>query len=243
MKLRPPTAPPVFMFHSVSPSQEEDPYLLRVSPARLARQLEHLQSRGIRGVSMRELATASAAGRTRRLVGLTFDDGYADFLSEAVPVLDRYGMTATVFVIAGRLGGSNEWDAEGPRLPLMTAAEVRAVDEAGHEVGSHGYTHVPLAGLSPDELSREVVGSREALEDVLGHQISGFCYPYGSFDDRAVGAVRAAGYDYGCVTNDYGHPDRHSLPRFYVGERDDALRLRVKTARHRLRVRAGGLRR
>jgi peptidoglycan/xylan/chitin deacetylase (PgdA/CDA1 family) len=232
--------PPTWMYHSIRPICDDDPYLLGVSPERLDEQLGYLQRHGRRGVSLGELQAAAARGTAGRLVGLTFDDGYADFVEHAMPVLARHGMTATVFVIAGRLSGSNVWDELGPRLALMTASQVRAVVAGGHEVGSHGLSHVRLAGLDPRQLHREVFQSKSDLEDVLQKPVAGFCYPYGSFDDAAVAAVAAAGYEYACVTDDYRRLSRLTLPRFYVGQRDRALRLRAKALRHRLRVRPRG---
>src|SRR5690349_1996761 len=111
----------VLMYHSVEP-YTTDPYQVTVRPERFAQQLRCLYRRGRRGVSMRELL---AARSTRGLVGLTFDDGYADFVRHVMPALDRYGFTATVFVVAGALGGTNSWDEPGPRKALMSADEVR----------------------------------------------------------------------------------------------------------------------
>ncbi|NED86362.1 polysaccharide deacetylase family protein, partial [Streptomyces sp. SID11233] len=84
----------MLMYHSVS-EVREDPYRVTVTPHRLERQLRWLRRRGLRGVCVATLLAARAAGRGEGLVGLTFDDGYADFLSHAVPLLHRYGCTAT----------------------------------------------------------------------------------------------------------------------------------------------------
>lgn len=223
--------PPVLMYHSVSPATTPDPHLLRVHPDRLDAQLRTLRRLGLRGVSLGELVRARDTGEHARLVGLTFDDGYADFLECAVPVLARHGMTATVYVVAGRLGGQNDWD-DGPRLPLMSADDVRTVAAAGYEVGSHTLTHAHLAGLDAATLQAEVTDSRLVLEEVLGGPVDGFCYPYGEFDAEAAAAVRAAGYDHACTTRNYSVPERHTLPRFYVGDRDTGPRLIAKLARH-----------
>jgi peptidoglycan/xylan/chitin deacetylase (PgdA/CDA1 family) len=231
---------PVLMYHSVSPSDAPDPHLLRVHPDRLDRQLRALRRLGLHGVSLAALLAAAEAGRAARLVGLTFDDGYVDFVEHAMPVLARHGMTATVYVVPGRLSGHNDWESDVPRLPLLDREQVRAIAAGGHEVGSHGWRHVRLAGLPPEDLRAEVVESRNLLVDLLDDPVPGFCFPFGSFDDAAVDAVRAAGYHYACVTDDYTRPDRYRLPRFYVGERDTSLRLAVKLAYHWWRVRRSG---
>lgn len=226
--------PAVLMYHSVSPSTEPDPYALRVHPERFADQLRTLSRLGLRGVSLGELLRARAQGRGGRMVALTFDDGYVDFCTEALPLLRRYGMTATVYVVAGRLAGQNDWD-DGPRLDLLDADQVRAVAAAGHEIGSHSLTHPHLAGLDPARLREETATSKQVLEEVLGGPVPGFCYPYGDWDDAAAESVRTAGYEYACVVKDYSRADRFTVPRFYVGQQDDALRLGVKLAVHLLR--------
>jgi peptidoglycan/xylan/chitin deacetylase (PgdA/CDA1 family) len=231
-----PGMPLVLMYHSVEPCQA-DPYLVTVSPPRFGQQMRWLARRGWRGVAIRDLLAARAAGAGRGLVGLTFDDGYADFTRHALPVLRRYGFGATVFVIAGRLGGENDWDPEGPRKRLMDAREVRDLARSGIEIGSHGLRHVRLAATppaTPDVLAEEVGGSRRILEDITGEPAGGFCYPYGDLGADAVARVRETGYDYGCAIWPSAYTSRHALPRTYVGEADTAPRLWAKAARHRL---------
>jgi peptidoglycan/xylan/chitin deacetylase (PgdA/CDA1 family) len=226
--------PPVLMYHSISPSRCPDPHRLRVDPRRLDGHLRLLRRMGLRGVSLAELVRAHDAGAARNLVGLTFDDGYTDFLDHAVPVLQRHGMTATVYVVAGRLAGTNQWD-DGPRIGIMDAAQVRTVATAGFEVGSHTMTHARLEGAAAQTLVEEISGSREVLEQVLEAPVGGFCYPYGSFDQAAADAVRAAGYDHACVTGDYDPGDRFTLPRCYVSPRDTGAHVVARLARHHLR--------
>ena len=143
---------PVLMYHSISPSTAPDPHRLRVHPDRLDRHLRWLRRLGLRGVGLTELLRAQQRGEAGRLVALTFDDGYTDFLEHAAPLLERHGMTATLYVVAGRMDGANDWDS-GPRLPIMGADQVRAVAAAGHEVGSHTMTHARLAGADPATLT------------------------------------------------------------------------------------------
>ncbi|MGY1783766.1 polysaccharide deacetylase family protein [Geodermatophilus sp. SYSU D00698] len=228
--------PPVLMYHSISPSAEPDPHALRVHPARLDRHLGLLRRLGLRGVPLTELVRAAERGAAAGLIGLTFDDGYTDFLDHAVPVLRRHGMAGTVYAVAGLLGGTNDWDT-GPRFRIMDAGQLRAVAAAGQEVGSHTLTHARLAGADPAVLAAEVGESRRVLEDVLQAEVPGFCYPYGSYDDAAADAVRAAGYDNACVTGDYEPGDRVTLPRCYVSPRDTRAHLVARLVRHSVRLR------
>ena len=231
-----PRPPVVLMYHSVSP-HTEDPYQVTVSPHRFEQQMRWLSARGLRGVSMATLIAARRRGSDDGLVGLTFDDGYADFLSYALPVLLGHGFSATAFVIAGRLGGDNAWDAEGPRKPLMTGSQVREVAAAGIEIGSHGLRHVTLDRTTDLALAREQQARRQMLQDLTGSAVGGFCYPYGHLNGRVVDGVRSAGYDYGCAIWTSELTGAYAMPRVYVGEADGAARLRAKWLRHRLTCR------
>ncbi|KUN32666.1 polysaccharide deacetylase [Streptomyces corchorusii] len=224
------------MYHSVGDCSD-DPYRLTVSPDRLERQLRWLRRRGLRGVSVTELLAARARGEGRDLVALTFDDGYADFLGNALPLLTRWGCTATLFVLPGRLGGDNAWDPLGPRKPLLTADGIRRAAAAGMEIGSHGLTHVDLTQADDGLLKAETAESRAVLEELTNAPVTGFCYPYGTVDGRAVEAVREAGYAYACAIDPGELTGPHVLPRVYIGQNDTAVRLFLKYRLHRLRRR------
>ncbi len=227
-----PSQPWILMYHSVG-DPTGDPYGITVARDRLDRQLGWLRRRRLTGVDVGTLLRAHAAGRSRHLVGLTFDDGYTDFLHEALPVLRRHACTATVFVLPGRCGGSNEWDPLGPRKRLMTEEDIRSVVAAGMQIGSHGLYHQRLAGLSDDALHQETRRSRELLHEITGTAPESFCYPYGIVDRRAADAVRAAGYTYGFAIDPGPLLGPYALPRTHISHADRNLRLWVKRLRHR----------
>ncbi len=152
------TAPWVAMYHSVG-DRSDDPYRITVTPDRLDAQLGWLRRHGLRGVSMGTLLRARARGEARGLVGLTFDDGYADFVEHALPLLRRWACGATLFVLPGRLGGDNAWDPLGPRKPLLTADGIRRAAAEGVEIGSHGLTHLDLTRADDATLRAETAGA------------------------------------------------------------------------------------
>lgn len=228
--------PWVAMYHSVGDCSD-DPYRITVTPDRLAGQLSWLRRRGLRGVSMADLLAARARGEGQGLVGLTFDDGYTDFVDNALPLLARWDCGATLFVLPGRLGGDNAWDPEGPRKPLLTAAGIRRAAAEGVEIGSHGLTHVDLTKADDATLKAEVAESRSVLAELTGTTVDGFCYPYGTIDARAVDAVREAGYRYACAIDPGDLNGVHALPRVHIGQNDTAVRLFLKYRLHRLRRR------
>ncbi|MDX3618437.1 polysaccharide deacetylase family protein [Streptomyces europaeiscabiei] len=233
------TATPLWvaMYHSVGDCSD-DPYRITVSPDRLDAQLGWLRRRGLRGVGMAELLAARARGEGRGLVGLTFDDGYVDFVDTALPLLRAHGCGATLFVLPGRLGGENAWDPLGPRKPLLDKQGIRvAAGTEGIEIGSHGLTHVDLTRADDETLRAETVDSRTLLSELTGAPVQGFCYPYGTLDQRAVDAVRDAGYAYACAIDPGPLSGPYALPRVHIGEEDTALRLLLKRKLHRLRRR------
>ena len=231
--------PLVLMYHRVA-DVAVDPNSLAVPPRRFTAQMAWLKRRGLRGVAVRELVAALRSGTGRGLVGITFDDGYAD-LVEAVPgVLRRFGFTATVFVVSGRIGGVSDWDRDTP-WPLLDAGGVRHLAEAGLEIASHGRSHLPLAGLAPATLREETWDSRRELAALVGSPVDGFAYPYGSMDAPARAEVRRAGYAYACaVFTDRRDQTLLALPRIYVGERDTGPRLAAKRLLYRWHVCTGG---
>jgi peptidoglycan/xylan/chitin deacetylase (PgdA/CDA1 family) len=197
-KKRPGT--PILMQHQVGPHRPGSALnRWRVTERDFAWQLDTLQRLGYRGVALRDLVESPdrespATNAGARRVVLTFDDGYRGVKERALPALKTRGFRATVFVVADRVGGANDWDGETPGEPLLAADEIRALHGAGIEIGSHGATHRALTRLDVADLAREVAGSKETLERITGAPVTSFCYPYGDFDDRVVDAVRAAGY-------------------------------------------------
>ena len=220
--------PPIFMYHSVA-QLASDPNMICTSPGRFENQMLFLKRHGFRGVSVDELLRKVRSGNARKLVGLTFDDAYKDFLTTAMPVLESLDFRATVFVVAGLV--ENDWEHAyypRPRLDLLDVEELHVVREHGIEIGSHSMTHPRLPGLESERLEREVNDSRQVLSEALGETIEGFCYPYGSVDLTVLQSVRQAGYAYACAWNEPVEDGVHDLPRIPVSNRDSNLRFATK---------------
>lgn len=129
-------------------------------------------------------------------VALTIDDGFRSVHREAMPLLARAGMRATLYLVAGRLGGWNDWEMqEGEaRAPLMTQDEVREWIAAGNQVGAHTMTHPWLTRLPLERAREEIRASRRKLEDLFGMAVTDFCYPYGDWNAAIRAEVVEAGY-------------------------------------------------
>ncbi len=171
----------------------------------------------------------------KRSILVTFDDGYADLLSAACPILASREIPAVVFAIADRIGGTNEWDhRHGAGLrPLLDEDGLREVAARGVSVGSHGSTHRRLTELSRDELEAELRGSAAKLHDVGLPRPTAFSYPYGVWNRDLASSVRDVGYALAfTVRPGVVRPGEnpYALPRIEVFARDTALILRLKIA-------------
>lgn len=192
---------PILAYHSFNtelfPSNK-----LAIEPALFKKQMTFLRTRGY---EVRELALCAGSGGRQGILGkevaLTFDDGYLDNYESAFPVLKELGLPATFFVTADSVDwkGFMTWDM----LREMAAAP-------GIEIGSHGLFHKPLADILEREARESVVASKKILEDKLGKKVRSFSYPCGSFNDRIVGLVKEAGYEYACAAS-------HVHDRKYLG--------------------------
>ncbi len=182
---------PILLYHDLGTGGS----VLEVRPEIFSAQMHRLHEMGARVISLRE-GLACLAGRRPlpdRAVAITFDDGFGSVFDVAFPALARFGFPATVFLVPGYCGRTNDWPGQPPGIPrraLVTWPQVREMDRRGIEFGAHTISHPRLDLLPPDRVEEEVVGSRAAIEDALGHGIHLFSYPYGRYNDtvkRTVG--------------------------------------------------------
>lgn len=165
-------------------------------PAQLQSDLTALGDAGFRFVSLDDCAEW-LAGRLRlpaRAVAVTFDDAYASVVSEALPILTRLSVPATVFVIGARIGGDNQWPGQWRSIgsmPLATLGQLREAVAAGITMGSHAWTHPVLPDVDAAALQDEVSGSATRLESLLEVPVRHFAYPYGIRRRREIDAARA----------------------------------------------------
>jgi peptidoglycan/xylan/chitin deacetylase (PgdA/CDA1 family) len=221
----------ILFYHRVTPDTDE----LAVTPRKFARQMSELARGGWQVVDIPEVVAALDHGADpRRIVGLSFDDGYQDVADHALPVLRAHGFRATVFIATGVTDGraAFTWYARQP--PLMSWETIRALDAEGvFRFEAHTVTHPNLLPLPPDELRSEIRGSKAELAERLGRPVSGFCYPAGLFGARERAEVAAAGLAWAAScepgVNTPG-ADRLALRRRQVDRRDTLLDFRAKLA-------------
>jgi len=211
---------PILMYHSV---YVDRPHRGGVQRETLRAHLQWLGERGWRGVSLRDhLRTPH-----RHDVCVTFDDGYINNITLALPLLAEYGFKATFFVCTRLAGQALDWHREDPQ-PVMGPDGWRELHAHGHEVASHGMTHRRLSELCVEEAHAELVNSRADLEAVVG-PIAGYAFPQGNFSTAVLDAVRQE-YGYACTTRPRGRirQDRWTLKRLNIGPADDLQRFQRK---------------
>jgi peptidoglycan/xylan/chitin deacetylase (PgdA/CDA1 family) len=201
---------PILCYHRVCEEEvKPDPLHLCTSTRELERVLGYLRSRRYRFVSLETAIEVLRCGRPpgARYACLTFDDGYRDFYLNAFPLLQKYGAPATVFLVVDCIGGTNRWDETYglPPIPILSRSEILELDGHGVEFGSHSISHRKLSTLGDEERTREISGSKERLEQLLGHGVRFFCYPFGDHNEEVRAEVRQAGYVGACGTEQVEH--------------------------------------
>jgi len=148
---------------------------------------------------------------------ITFDDGYEDFFTQAKPILEANGFTASEAIISGDMAG----DPNGQTY--MSPEQVKQIDQAGFEIFSHTVNHKDLSTLSTTQQQKELQSSKEALEKLLGHPIVGVVYPSGKYNSDTLDIAKTLGYQIAFTTKPgYASSDLNllELPRIRVDNRD-----------------------
>lgn len=224
--------PVAVMYHSVSLGSGVPDWPWALSAQRFRAHLDLLADGDWTTVTVRDLLDRRSIA-TPRTIAITFDDGYSDNLV-ACKELCQHGMKGTWFVVSGSIGGKPSWAEDGgPHESLLSVNELREMHASGMEIGSHSVNHVRLTTLDDAQLRREVVDSKQALEDAIGAEVVSFAYPYGDWDTRCAEAVREAGYRFACTTATgwaTRDADPYRLRRLSVFNDDDVARFARKLA-------------
>lgn len=224
--------PALLVYHGIAAATDRvDARHLLTSPQHLEAHLRFLRRRGYRFMTVEELL-AEGGPRPRTAV-VTFDDGFENWLTGALPVLRKLGVRATFYVCPGLLGRPHP---ELAAAKLLDEEGLRELAAAGMELGSHSLTHPDLRGLDDEALRRELEESKAEVERIAGRPCRTFAYPYGLYDARVVRAVAVAGYELAFAWLP-GPWRALEAPRLPAPPRHGALRLALKLAGLRRRGR------
>ena len=216
---------PILLYHSVTAEADEALAPWTVTPSLFEAHLDHLASEGYTPLTVSQLVDATAVAEHAlpdKPVAITFDDGFADFHEFALPLLDTYRFTATVYVVSDAIGGTAGWlrrdGASGRRM--MDAQQVLNVASGPIEIGAHSLTHPALDEIPLAAARREIEGSKAALEALLDRPVRSFAYPHGYAGAPVRSLVEQAGFSSAVAVRHAMsslRDDRFGLARLVVG--------------------------
>ncbi|MBL0627757.1 polysaccharide deacetylase family protein [Aeromonas jandaei] len=227
---------PVIMYHRfIEHESEKGVHGTWMPIAMFEKHLRLMKWLGYETLTFRDLADKGFIHRLqygKKYLMITADDGYQDNLTRMLPLLEKYGYKAVVYVVTGE--GYNRWDVEHPTNPdtfvfLMNGEQIKALAASGHvEIGGHTLTHPRLSKLSPEQQAHEIQENKRQLEALLGQQLLSFAYPYGDINDSAKEQAIAAGYCFAVATNSGPkamHQDPYQIRRIAIFPRTDVFGL------------------
>jgi peptidoglycan/xylan/chitin deacetylase (PgdA/CDA1 family) len=190
------SGPVILTYHRMGtpPAWAPDPFLYD-TPSGLSAHLMRAKAAGLRFATLGE-ATSGGNLQPNTLV-VTFDDGCVSVLEQGLPVLLRHQVRAIQFIVAGRIGGRNDWDLSKDDVPspLMDEVQIREWLAAGQEIGSHTMTHKNLRKVSPAVAREEIFSSKKRLEDLFGVPVRHLAFPYGGWRAPHIREmIQEAGY-------------------------------------------------
>ena len=202
---------PILMYHAIAaPAPGAGYQSLWVRPSEFGAEIAWLHRAGFHAVTLQQWWDSWHGGSPlpTRPVVISLDDGFANWYTNALPILRRYHWPADIELIVDHNNARNV-------TSRMLSTLVR---RDGWELDSHTITHPHLDTVSTRHLRREVAGSRRDFQR-LGYTVNFFCYPFGQYDQRVLAAVKAAGY-LGATTVEPGVASsadpRFELPRISV---------------------------
>lgn len=226
------------MYHSISDNLfgMSHPYFhINTLPVVFSRQMRWLRNAGYRTIDLSEALTGLQAGADlSKTIVITFDDGYRDFYTDALPVLKQCAFKATIFLATDRI---RKTPARIEGAEYLTWSEVQELHTEGIRFGSHTVSHPDLRSLGPDQLDYELGRSKEIIEQRLGAPVDSFSYPF-AFPEEDRNFIRFLedvlsnlGFEHG-VSTILGRASRKDnrffLPRLPINSWDDPWLLRAK---------------
>lgn len=213
------------MYHNIAPPPRGKRLSsLYTHPRAFQRQMSMLAKLGYEGLSLNKLYPYLKGERSGKVFGISFDDGYLDNYTNALPVLKRYNFSASCYIVSGAIGKTNAWtrNQNVQECDLMNVSQIQAWLEAGMSIGSHSHSHAHLCTLSPELLNQEIQQSKEVLEKLFQIPIEDFCFPYGEYNTQTLDALAQFGFRTGLSTQRGRASEKSAmlaLPRVHMTKR------------------------
>lgn len=224
---------PILMYHRIA-SVSGDRNALPAE--KFEEQLKYLSARGFHSITVETLQEHLLHGMPlpNKPVVLTFDDGYEDNFSVALPLLKQYGQVGNVFSIGNWIGKENRWENFGKALTrTMNESELADWRKDGHYVGSHTMDHPFLSDCDEERLHDELAESKRFFDTLNGKPTECLCYPYGDFNTTVIKEAKHCGYKLGLAIF-YNVPlwtqDLLALPRIPIPARQPMWEFKLKVS-------------
>lgn len=202
---------PILMYHKIPDQDLESVHKIYVNKFNFEKHLKFFRFRKFQTLTFSELTEfwngkKSFKDFPKRPLMLTFDDGYKDNLFNAQPLLKKFNMKATIFLLADHTITDNTWDSNTrePSSAIMSFAEKKKLDPNVFEIGSHGFHHLHLNQVSEEKAFEEMKSSKDQLEKDFEKPITAFAYPFGSSNLRLAELCEKAGYSFAVNTDQGG---------------------------------------
>lgn len=197
-----------------------DLHRLSLNPKRFRAQLEMLMDAGFEFTTVAELARIADGGTPPPgYAAISFDDGMRNNLTAALPILQEYGLPATIYVTVGYLGGISPWIGPKTDNRTLSEEEVRDLARAGWELGAHTMTHPDLSTLDYEACRREIEDSKTTLESIGAVAVETLAYPFGHYNSTAIQATHDSGL-LAAVTTGSGSWAPYELTRAMISSMD-----------------------
>jgi peptidoglycan/xylan/chitin deacetylase (PgdA/CDA1 family) len=219
--------PPFLLYHKIDfPTADVRIRGAFTAPKKFAKQISYFIKKGFSFYTASELIAQykNHGAFPEKSIAITFDDGWKDNYTNALPILKKYGAKATIFLVPSCIGQTTAQvtaDGEGTRKHL-SEADILEMSESGIEFGSHSFNHKLFHQISDEEIEFEVTESKKTIENLVQKECRVFAYPAGFFTDFAKATIEKAGYIaafstvYGALEN----PDLYALNRVEILRRD-----------------------
>lgn len=216
---------PILVYHSISSDKSD----LSLKINEFEKQIIFLKKRGFETTSFDKIDK-----NKKKQIIITFDDGYKDICSHALPILKKYGFKATCFLVSNLIGKKNTWDALKNNFiskDLMTIEDINEWLGNGMLIGSHSHNHNDLTKLNKSDLENDIDFSKKKLEDKFGIEIENFCYPFGKVNKLVYEVVKNKFKRAVTINRSRYDLDKHNLfliPRIDMGKNISSLKICLK---------------
>lgn len=219
---------PILLYHRIAEDAAPSFRPFTVPPGLFLAHMKYLHAHGYTPLTVSQysaLRTDGSSSLPKRPVVITFDDGFADFYTHALPILRRFAFNATLYVTTASMNGMSRWLRQpGASRPMLTWKQLHACVEQGIECGAHSHTHPQMDLLTRTEAKKEIALCKDMLEEHIAREVTSFAYPYGYHTKSHQHLVRDAGFSSACAVIDaMSSPadDAFALARLYVLDTTD----------------------